>query len=24
LKLDLNYLAGLNPDQKGKPYGQSG
>ena len=22
LKLDLNYLAGLNPEQKGRPYGQ--
>jgi hypothetical protein len=22
LKLDLNYLAGLNPDQKGRTYGQ--
>jgi DNA-binding phage protein len=21
LRLDLNYLAGLSPDQKGRPYG---
>ena len=21
LRLDLNYLAGLNPDQKGRPHG---